>query len=307
MASITDWLAERLLSPLHRFDAFQQRHRVLAVPVAIWRKLSDRKVGNLAALLTFYAFISLFPLLLVMTTVLGIVLRNDPDLQQRLLNSALVDFPVIGDEIKNNIHGLGRGGLGLAVGIVVTVLGACGFARATQEVANSIWDVPQEHRPGFVPSWLRTFGLIAVMGLGVLSTTILSGIGEWAGGTRFGTGARFILLGASLVATMALFWLVMRLATAPEVRARDLALSALLGGLFWQGMQWLGGFVAAHQLRHASALYGVFGLVLGLIAWLYLQARLMLFAVACDVVRVRKEWPRSMFGDPNQASKDAEA
>src|SRR5438876_838881 len=122
--------------------------------------------------------------------------RDHPDVIRRDHPDVIAPgVPVIGDEIKNNIHGLGRGGLGLAVGIVATTLGACGFARAIQEVANSIWDVPQERRPGFVPSWLRTFGLIAVMGLGVLSTTVLSGIGEWAGGTRFGTGARFILLG----------------------------------------------------------------------------------------------------------------
>jgi uncharacterized BrkB/YihY/UPF0761 family membrane protein len=65
--------------------------------------------------------------------------------------------------------------------------------------------------------------------------------------------------------------------------------------VFWQGLQYLGGAVAAHQLRHSSALYGTFGLVLGLLAWIYLQARLTLIAVASDVVRARKSWPRSLF------------
>jgi uncharacterized BrkB/YihY/UPF0761 family membrane protein len=106
---------------------------------------------------------------------------------------------------------------------------------------------------------------------------------------------------------MALFWLVMRLATAPEVRGRQLALSAVLGGLAWQGMQWLGGVIAAHQLRHASALYGVFGLVLGLIGWLYLQARLLLFAVACDVVRVRGDWPQGLFSEASDPAPAADS
>ena len=289
-------LLDRLLAPVHRFDAVQQRHHWLAVPVAVWRKLSDAKVGNLAALVTFYAFVSLFPLLLVLTTVLGIVLHGNPGLQDRLLNSALIDFPVIGEQIKTNIHGFGRDGFGLAVAIVAPLLGACGLAQAAQEVVNTLWEVPRERRPDFVHSWLRSFGLMAVMGLGVLSTTVLSGVGELAGGVRFGTGLRVTLLVVSLVATIALFWLVMRLATAAEIRGRHLTMSALLGGTFWQAMQWVGGVVAAHQLRHASALYGTFGLVLGLLAWLYLQGRLLLFAVACDVVRVRGEWPRSLFG-----------
>lgn len=295
-------LTSTLLRPVRRLDAFQQRHPVLAFPVAVWRKLSDDKVGNLAAILTFYAFVSLFPLLLVLTTVLGAVLRSHPSLQESLLKSALADFPVIGDQIKNNIHGIGRSGFGLAAGVVGTVLGATGLARAVQNVMNTLWAIPEDRRPNFAKSWLRSFGLIAVMGLGVLSTSILAGIGEWAGGTRFGPGIRIALLGASLVATMALFWLVMRLATATEVRGRDLTLSAILGGLTWQGMQWVGGFIAAHQLRHASALYGVFGLVLGLIAWLYLQARLVLFGVACDVVRVRREWPRGLLADSAAAT-----
>jgi membrane protein len=298
-------LISKLLKTVHRLDAFQQRHPVLAFPAAVWHKLSEKKVGNLAALLTFYAFVSLFPLLLVLTTVLGAVLRSNPSLQESLLKSALADFPVIGDQLKTNIHGFGRSGFGLVIGIVGTVLGAFGLAKAAQEVTNSIWDVPEDRRPGFAGAWLRSLGLIAVMGLGVLSTSVLSGIGEWAGGTRFGPGVRVALLAVSLVATMALFWLAMRLATASEVRWRDLWLAAVLGGLTWQGMQWLGGFVAAHQLRHASALYGVFGLVLGLIAWLYLQARMVLFAVACDVVRVRREWPRALFSDPADAQRPA--
>jgi membrane protein len=297
-------LLDRLLGPVHRFDAVQQRHHWLAVPVAVWRKLSDAKVGNLAALLTFYAFVSLFPLLLVLTTVLGIVLHGNPDLQNRLLNSALIDFPVLGEQVKSNIHGFGRDGFGLVVAIVATLLGACGLARAAQEVVNTVWGVPQERRPDFVHSWLRTFGLIAVMGLGVLSTTVLSGVGELAGGVRFGTGLRVTLLAVSLVATIALFWLVMRLATATEIHGRQLTLSALLGGTFWQGMQWVGGVIAAHQLSHASALYGTFGLVLGLLAWLYLQGRLILFAVACDVVRVRREWPRSLFGSAEPGASE---
>jgi YihY family inner membrane protein len=281
----------------HRFDAFQQRHRMLAFPAAIWRELEDQRVNYLTALLTYYAFVSLFPALLILTTVLGAVLRHDPGLQERVLNSALVDFPVIGQELKNNIHGIGRNGAGLAIGIVVTFLGAMGLANAARDVMNELWGVPRSRRPGFPKSWLRSLALMSVLGLAVVTTTILSGIGEWSASSRFSDGARVLLLAASLATTILLFWLGMRIAVAGEVAWRDLMIGAVLAGVFFQGLQWVGGLLVAHQLRRANALYGVFGIILGLIAWLYLQARLTLYAVSVDVVRAQRKWPRSLFAE----------
>lgn len=297
MKSPQAWLS----SVAHRFDGFQQRHRALAFPAAVWRELEDQRVNYLTALLTYYAFVSLFPALIILTTILGTVLRHDPGLQERVLNSALVDFPVIGGELKNNIHGIGRNGAGLAVGIIATFLGAMGLANATRDVMNELWGIPRERRPGFPQSFLRSLGLMSVLGLAVLTTAVLSGIGEWSAGSRFSAGARVLLLAASLVTTILLFWLGMRIAVAHEVPWRDMAVGAVLAGVFFQGLQWLGGFLVAHQLRRANALYGVFGLVLGLIFWLYLQARLTLYAVTVDVVRAKRMWPRSLFGDQTEA------
>jgi YihY family inner membrane protein len=270
---------------------------VLAFPAAIWRELEDQRVNYLTALLTYYAFVSLFPALLILTTLLGAVLRHDPALQERVLNSALVDFPVIGQELKNNIHGIGRNGAGLAIGIAVTFLGAMGLANAARDVMNELWGVPRSRRPGFPQSFVRSLALMSVLGLAVVTTTILSGIGEWSASSRFSGGARILLLGASLATTVLLFWLGMRIAVAGEVAWRDLLIGAVLAGVFFQGLQWVGGLLVAHQLRRANALYGVFGIILGLIAWLYLQARLTLYAVTVDVVRARRKWPRSLFAD----------
>lgn len=290
MASLT-----RLRALPGRIDRFQQQHRSLAFPVAVYQELQDTKANYLGAMLTFFAFISLFPLLLILTTVLGVVLRSNPQLQQDVLNSALVDFPVIGDQLKNNLHDFGRSGPALAVSIVVTTIGALGLAHAAQYAMNLLWGVPEERQPEFPKSWLRSVGIIGTMGLGVLFTTALTAIGESASGHVFTIGLRIALVAASFVITALLFWLGMRTATAPEVKGRDLRIAAILSTIFWQGLQYLGGFIAAHQLAHASDLYGVFGLVLGLLAWIYLQARLTLVAVATDVVRARRTWPRSLF------------
>jgi len=283
---------------LHRIDHFQQRHAVLAYPVAVVKKFGDDQAGYLCALLAFFAFLSLFPLLLVFVTVLGVLLRGNPDLQHRLLNSALADFPVIGQQLKTNVNGIGRSGFGLVVGIVGSVLGARGLADATQYALNKLWAVPYVRRPGFPHNWLRSYGLIAVLGLGVLATTGLSAIGAWGGRGAFGFGVQVVSVVLSLLVNMGLFWLAFYLATASEVSWRDQWLAAALAGVVWQVLQITGGIIVAHQLRNSSSLYGVFGVVLGLLAWLYLQARLTVYAVEADVVRIRHLWPRSLFPPP---------
>ena len=283
---------------LRRIDEFQRRHAVLAYPIAVWKKFNDDQAGYLCALLAFFGFVSLFPLLLVLVTVLGLLVHGNPDLQHRVLNSALADFPVIGQQLKTNVNGIGRSGLGLAVGIIGSLLGARGLADATQYTLNKLWAVPYVRRPGFPHSWLRSYGIIAVLGLGVLATTVLSGIGAWGGSGALGIGVQVASVVLSLVVNMGLFWLAFHLATASEISWRDQWLAAALAGVGWQILQVVGGLIVAHQLRHSSSLYGVFGVVLGLLAWLYLQARLTVYAVEADVVRIRRLWPRSLFPPP---------
>src|SRR5712671_5210074 len=116
--------------PLRAVDRFQQRLPVLAVPVGVWSKFNDDQAGNLAALISYYAFLALFPLLLLLVTVLNIVLKNNPSLHASLLNSALAQYPVIGPEIKNNLGSIPGTGLPLIIGAVFLLLGARGVAGA---------------------------------------------------------------------------------------------------------------------------------------------------------------------------------
>lgn len=287
---------------LHAIDAFQQRHRLLAYPVAVWRKFSEDQAGSLAALIAYYGFVSIFPLLLLLVTVLGLVLRNNPSLQQQVLSSALTDFPVIGEQLRANVHSLNRTGVGFGVGIVGTLFGARGVTRMFQVAMNSVWNVPRDERPGFPYSWLRGLGLVGTLGIGVLCTTALSGLGTW-GGRILGAGGSVAAIGVSLVVNVGLFWLGLRLATSSTVRTRDLRNGAVFAAIVWQALQTVGVYFVTHSFRHASSLYGTFGLVLGLLTWLYLQAQLTLYAVEADVVRVRRLWPRSLVSPP-AADKD---
>jgi membrane protein len=281
---------------LRAADRIQQRRPWLAVPVATWKKFGDDQAGNLAALIAYYAFASIFPLLLVLVTVLDIVLSNDPELRAKVLDSALSQYPVIGTQLLPK-HGLQQTGLALAIGLILTLLAARGVASAAQNALNSVWEVPILRRPGFPWDLLRSLGLILIIGPGVIVTVVLSSLAGGTGHVLSGAGAYVAATAVSLILNIGLFWLGFRLATASEIATRDLLLSAIVAAVAWQVLQSLGGYFIGHQLQSTSA-YGVFGIVLGLLAWFYLQAQITLYVVELNVVRVRRLWPRSIDPPP---------
>jgi YihY family inner membrane protein len=286
-------------------DGFQQRWPPLAFPTAVWKLFSDDQAGYLAALIAFKGFVSLFPLLLVLVTVLNIVLKNDPSLHASLLNSALAQYPVIGPEIKSNLGSIPGNDLALAIGAILLLLGARGVAAAMQHALCQVWEIAQQDRPGFLMSQLWALGLLFTVGIGFVATTALSGVIGGAGHLLTGAGALIGAVLISLALNLGMFWLGFRLATFFLVRWRDLLIGAIIAAVVWQLLQVVGGYVVSHQLHRASQLYGTFGLVLGLIFWLYLQAEVTLYAVEVDVVRARRLWPRTLLAESAPAPAPA--
>ena len=292
--------AARAKGLVHRVDRAQQHWPWIAVAVATWKKFSDDQAGNLAALVAYYAFASIFPLLLVAVTILDIVASHFPKLGAKLL-TALHDYPVIGTQLSSTMkHGVSGTGLALVIGILLTLYGARGIATAMQNALNSVWQVPQFRRPRFPKNLIRSLGLIAVLGPGQIITVALSTI---AGGTGHlgGVFAKVAAFAVALVLNIGLFWVAFRLATAAEVATRDLRLSAILAAIAWQLLQLVGGFFIGHQTNSNSA-YGVFAVVLGLLAWFYLQAQITLYLAELNVVRVLRLWPRSLAPPPLTAA-----
>jgi membrane protein len=277
-------------------DEFQQRHAWLAVSVAVWKKFGDDQAGNLAALIAYSALVAIFPLLLVLVTVLDIVLKNNHKLQQTVLN-ALDKYPAIG-LVEGSIGRLNQLGIALVVGLVGTFIGTLGVANSVQNALNSVWEIPFARRPGFPWSWLRSAALIIVVGTGFIGTTILSGFAAATGRSHLGVGSSVLAFAVSLVLNFGLIWLGFRLGTAKEITWRQLWLGAAISAVIWQILQAFGGYFISHQIAHASPLYGTFAIVLGLIAWLYLQAQLTLYAVEINVVRAYQLWPRSLAPPP---------
>ncbi len=281
---------------VRRIDAFQQRHRPLAFVFAVQKKFGDDQGGNLCALITYYGFLSLFPLLLVLVTVLGFILQQNRGLQDDILNSALADFPIIGDQIRNSVGTVRGNGVGLAIGLVFTFYGGLGVANAAQDAMNRVWAVPMRARPGFLPRVLRSLALIGTLGVGILVTTVLSGIGGGTGSV--GAWLRILAVGVAFVMNVGLFMFAFRVLTARDVAWGDLWPGAIVAAVGWEILQTIGGAFVQHQLKGMSQTYGLFAIVIGLLAWIFLQSRVVIYAAEVNVVRAQRLWPRSMAPPP---------
>jgi membrane protein len=284
----------RLLALQRDADRLQQRHAWLAFPLAAWRKFADDQAGHLAALIAYYAFVSLFPLFLALVTILDLVLASNHAVREHVVSSALASYPVVGPQLKSNVHALSSTGPALAIGLIGTLFGARGLAAATQNALNTAWAVPYLRRPSVGRALLRSVGLIAIVGPCELAALVLSGLSGGAGHVLGGAAARAAAIAISLVLNVGVFWLAFRLATASQVGTGSLLLGAVIAATAWQALQVFGGYLVSHQLARHSALYGVFAVVLGLLAWLFLQAQITLYAVEINVVRACRLWPRSV-------------
>ena len=283
------------MSLTERVDGFQRRHPVAAFPIGVIYKFGEDQGPYLAALITYYGFLSLFPLLLLLTSVLGFVLDGHPDLQERILDSTLSQFPVIGDELADP-QGL-RGSIGaIIVGGLVAVYGALGVAQAVQNTMNVTWSVPRNRRPNPLRARLRSLRLIAMVGIAVVATTILSGAGS--NGKAFGADVEgwspIAAIALALLVNATVFVVTFRIFRPREVRRRDVIPGAIVAAVIWQLLQVFGTVFVGSVVKNSGATYGVFALVLGLFAWIFLAAVGVVIGSEINVVRAKRLYPRAL-------------
>jgi membrane protein len=246
VAAVARGAAGGVRRTLERLDHLQQGNRFLAVPFAVVRKFGDDQAGNLAALLAYYGFFSLFPLLLVLVTVLGFVLAGHAELQQRVLDSALAQFPVIGDQIGKDVGSITGSGVALAIGLVGTLWGGLGITQQAQNAMNTVWGMPRSRWPNFWLRLARGLGVLAVLGLGALAATLLSGLGTVPGLNALG---RVLPFAGTLLLNLALFLLAFKVLTSVALPWRRLLPGTVLAAVAWTVLQVVGGYFVTHQTQ----------------------------------------------------------
>jgi membrane protein len=285
------------LAPLRSFDRFQQRHRTLAVILAVQKKFSDDGAGNLAALIAYYGFLSLFPLLLLAVAILGFVLQNDPGARAAVINSGLKEIPIFGNSLLNGDH-LKGSGVGLVVGAAGSLLAGLGVSVVVQNTFNQVHGVPHKRRPNFLQARIRGIWLLVTLGLLQIVSTGVTGLVS----SGFG-GVVLVVAGiaASLACDVLLFFAAFRLLTDRRIATRELWPGIAMASIGWEILQSVGALYVNHELRGAAATYGTFATVIGLLAWLFLGARLVVYSAELNVVLARGYWPRSLFAPPTPA------
>jgi len=280
---------------VRRVDAFQQRHRLAGFAFGVVKKFGDDRAGSLAALMAYYGFLALFPLLLLLVTVLGFVAQHNSDFQERLVDSVLSEFPVIGDQIAGNVKSLHGTGLGLAISLIGLVWGSLGFTQAGQHAMAQVWNVPGVDRPGFFPRLARGLAIIGVLGLGVVAVSVFSGVGVF---NSTNVALRGLTLIVSAVLNVGIAAAAFRLLTPRSVESRHLVPGSVLVGVAWTVLQLIGGYLVSQRLEKTSEVYGMFAIVLGLLFWLALIAQISLYAAELNVVLARRLYPRSILQPP---------
>ena len=288
-------------APIRKLDGFQRSHPWVGFPYAVVKRFGESGAGSLAAGLAYYGFFSLFPLLMVFTSVAGIVLRDRPDLQDQLLDSALAQFPVIGTQIRNNVGQIDGSGLTLAIGIVLALWAGLGAVRAAQVAMDTVWDVPRKHRRGTPASIAMALVMLAVLGVFVLGGAVLAGLATGASGIP-GT---VLALAGSAVLNVVLFAVAYRVLTAAALTWRQVLPGASVAGIGWTVLLSIGGWIVADRVSSSSDVYGTFALVIGLLAWIYLGAQLTLYGAEVNAVQQHGLWPRSMQGELTKADRRA--
>jgi membrane protein len=282
-----------LMRPVRSFDGYQQRIKWLALPLAVVKKFGDDQAGNLAALMSYYGFFSLFPLLLVFTTILGYVLAGDKSAQQSVESSVLAQLPLIGNQITT--HSLSGSALALVLGLATAVWAGLGVTNAAQNALNTVWAIPFKRRPNFVKSRLRGIGLLASLGILFIVSTVASGV---VSGGFGGAGAKIVGYAVALLVNFGLFMASYRFMTISEVPTRDLRIGAAVASLLWTILESVGGYYIGHIEKGNKGTYGTFATVIALLIWLHLGAQIFLYSAEINVVTSRKLWPRSLMGPP---------
>jgi YihY family inner membrane protein len=274
-----------------RADAYQQQRRWLAFPVGVFLKYSDDSSGNLAVLVTYYAFFSIFPLLLALTSALGYVLAGNPSWQSRIERSTLKSYPMIKAPLPH--HG---SVIAVVLGIVLALYSGLGVAKAAENAWNIIYGVEREDRPSWLQTNLRALKVVLVGGLGLVVTTVVAGTvsSGRAIGIPVGWGLTIAGVALSAVLNTALFVLVFPWLTVRTVTKREVLPGAALAASVLALLQAGSTALITHKLRHVSAAYGSFATVIVLLSWIYLQAQVVLLAVQVNVVKQDKLWPRSI-------------
>ncbi len=288
---------------LERLDRWQRHQAAPGFAVAVVKKFLDDRGPNLGVQMAYWAFFSVFSLLLALVAILGFAFHGDPSFQQDVRDSALEQMPVIGPQISASVGSLTGSTVALVVGIVAALWTGLSFTLATADALDRLWAVPRIDRPGFLSSRVRGLLLLASVGSITVAATALVGLATEA--QTEPPLAEVASIIASAAIDLLIFVASFRLLTSARVTTRSVLPGAAAAALAWLALQAVGAVYVSHVIKGSSQTYGGFAAVVGLLSWLFLGAQVTLLTAEINVVLERRLWPRSIAGNLQPADRRA--
>jgi uncharacterized BrkB/YihY/UPF0761 family membrane protein len=288
-------VAERTKTAASRW---QSVHPPVAVIYGVVKKFSDDDVNQFVVALGWYGFVAIYPLLLVAVSVLGFI--GAASLGHSLVNT-LHQFPVVGSQF-NPAHGgsAGHGStLGLVIGLAALVYGAQGVTQTAQRAMVRVWNIPRLEVPSYFSRLARSLTGLAIIGTAFVGNAALATL---ATGSGRGLLDRIAVIVAMVVVNVALYLAAFRALTPSAIPLGVLWPGATVAATGFTLLITVGSGLIQHQVRNSSATYGQFGIVIGLVAFLFLVAKISLYGAELNPVLARHYWPRGIgAGDPTEA------
>ena len=278
-------------SMVRRFDAYQRERRWLAFPLAVVKKFGEDKAGYLAALVAYFGFFSIFPLMLAFTSILGFVI-TDPDAQREFSDAAADQIPVVGDTIRDTAGSLEGSVVAVTIGVALALWSGLRIVDAMQNALNDVWDLPRIARPGLVERRVKGVLMLALIGGGLVGSIVASNLAAFV--DVIPGGGKVAIWAGSAAVSVLLYLLAYQLLTDAKLPWKDLWPGAIFGGLAWWALQTFGSVYIVNQQQSAGETYGQFAAIIALMAFFFLAAQLSILGAEITVVKSRRLWPRSL-------------
>ena len=277
-----------------KVDRTQQQSAPAGVAVATLKKYSEDRSSNLAAMIAFWGIFSIFPLFLVLVTVLAWVLPMSD--RESVFGHVAKMLPLLD---PSTISGLSGSALAFVVGLATALWSGLGVVKTAQFAFDSVWEVPYHERPGLVQQTLRSVWVLATIGAGLVLTTLISGfVVASANGVNLGALGRVGGYVLSAALDIGIFLAAFRILTTRAESMREVLPGALLAGIAFFILQQLSALIISHYLQKAQATYGHFATIITILWWFYLQAQITLLGAQLNVVLKERLYPRSLVDAP---------
>jgi YihY family inner membrane protein len=283
---------------VQKVDDAQKQSTPVAVAVATFKKFSEDRSANLAAMIAFWGFFSIFPLFIVLVTCLAWFLPASD--KASVLGHVAKMLPLLD---PGTVSGLSGSWWVLIVGLLTALWSGTGVVRSLQFAFDSVWEIPYHERPGVVQQTLRSLWVLATIGVGLVLTTLLSGlIVSSANGVQLGAVGRVAGYILAVLLDIGIFVAAFRLLTPHVESIRDVLPGAVLSGVAFFVLQGLSALIVSHYLQNAQSTYGHFATVITILWWFYLQSIITLLGAQLNVVLKHNFYPRSLADEPSTSA-----